>query len=78
MVFLLCGRKTSFRLEKVKSEVLTSLLLLFLLVNSMRLCDRIELFEREFLLCELLFVLSGVVRVTFSDTLCISYRDEFD
>lgn len=44
----------------------------------MRLCDRIELLEREFLFRELLFVLSGVVRVTFSDTFCISYRDEFD
>ena len=53
-------------------------MLLLLFVDSMLLRDRIELFEGKFLLRELLFVLSGVVGMAFSDTFFIAYRDEFD
>lgn len=53
-------------------------MLLLFFVNGMLLCDWIELFEGKFLFRELLFVLSSVVSMTFSDTLFVAYRDEFD
>ena len=55
-----------------------SAILFFLLINSMLLSDWVELFEGKFLFRELLLVLSCVVGMTFSDTLFIAYRDEFN
>ena len=63
-----CGRKKSRE---------SGFLLFLLLVDSVFLSNRIELFELKFFVSVFLLVLSCVVGMTFTDSFRVAHSDEF-
>lgn len=74
--------ETDFSVSKCKKNPPTPLVsgdfvLLFFLVNGMLSCDGVELFKFKFFISVLLFILSGVVGVTFPNAFSVSHRNQF-